>query len=384
MREIELYMEAMSWFRKGEDMIGTDKENGDEQAEMFRKAIEVRPEFPQAHYNLGLIYMNRNKMKDAAVEFETVLRIEPDFDTGIYHLLGAAHRDAGNFEEAIAAFENGLRRKPKDAAMRYNIGLIYMRQRKMAEAAEEFDRARVIEPENVDLLQCLGDARAYLNQHILAVDAYQSAINHGGDAKLLLPKLGFSLAGSGRVSAAIEVLEKAVGLDAKNPDSWFLLGDLYSDSGKSEEAINAYRKSLTLRTDQKEIRLNLGVLYAEKEMYAEAMTELRQAVALDSNYALAWSNIALAAEKLEDDKEAIAAHERLIALGGGTAYNHFHLGVLYAKNDQPDPSIDAFAKAIELEPEKYRRILKEELKNVRSALDGIRFQKRFTSLLTPQ
>ena len=452
MQEMEVYQEAMSWFRKGEDMIETDRENSDEQAEMFRKAIEIRPDFIEAHNNLGLIYLKRNKNREAAAEFETVLRLEPNFDPGIYYLLGASHSQAGNTEAAIDALENGIRRKPEDLAMlkalsnlqlqsnrdeqavatlqrvialdpidaaartdlallyhkkdeiekaaaeyrealeinpenftaRYNLGLIFVRQRKMTEAADEFDKARVIEPGNVELLERLGDVRARLNQHILAADAYQAAINRAGDAKLLLPKLGFSLAADGRISAAIKVLEDAVELDAKNPDSWFLLGDLYSDSGKPEEAIDAYRKSLALRPGQKELRLNLGVLYAEKEMYAEAMTELRQAVALDSNYVPAWGNIALVAEKLNDDKEAIAAHEKMVAFGAATAYNYFHLGVLYAKNDQPDPSIAAFTKAIELEPEKYREILREELRNVHSVLDSVRFQKRFTSLLTPQ
>jgi len=75
MQEMENYPEAMSWFRKGEDMIDTDRENSDEQAEMFLKAIELWPEFLQAHYNLGLIYINRNKMKEAAEEFETVLHL---------------------------------------------------------------------------------------------------------------------------------------------------------------------------------------------------------------------------------------------------------------------------------------------------------------------
>ena len=450
-KEIETYQKAMSWFQKGEAMIGTESENSDEQMEMFRKAIETYPEFLEAHYNLGLIYINRKKMKEASAEFETVLRIEADFDPDIYYLLGMTHSEAGNTREALAAIEKGLQRKPDDMAMlkilgylqlqtnqndaaadtlrriasadptdaearanlallyykkdeiekavamynealnidsknfaaRYNLGLIYVRQQKMAEAVEEFEKARVIEPENVELLERIGDTRTYLNQYAHAADVYQEAIKKGGDAKNLLPKLGLSLANVGRIPAAIETLEKAAALDAKNPNTWFLLGDLYSDTVKPEEAIAAYRKSLELRPDQKEIHLNLGVLYAEKEMYAEAMTELRQAAALDTNYVFAWRNIAQVAEKLADDKEAISAHEKLISLGGGAAYNHFNLGILYARNNQPDKSIDAFAKAIEMEPVKYREILKEELKSVHSALDPIRFQKRFTDLLTP-
>ena len=71
----------------------------------------------------------------------------------------------------------------------------------------------------------------------------------------------------------------------------------------------------------------------------------------------------------------------MVALGKGQALNYFHLGVLYAKANQADPAIAAFARAIELEPDKYRSLLKEELKKVHSVLDPIRYKENFTRLL---
>jgi tetratricopeptide (TPR) repeat protein len=87
-------------------------------------------------------------------------------------------------------------------------------------------------------------------------------------------------------------------------------------------------------------------------------------------------------EKLGQDKEARQAHEKVVALGKGQAQNYFHLGFLYAKDNQPDAAITAFGKAIEMEPEKYRQILREELKKVHPVLDNIRYTERFTRLLT--
>jgi tetratricopeptide (TPR) repeat protein len=92
--------------------------------------------------------------------------------------------------------------------------------------------------------------------------------------------------------------------------------------------------------------------------------------------------MALVAEKLNLDKEAIQAYEKLIALGKGQASDYFRLGVLYAKSDQPDPSIAAFARAVEMEPDKYRSILREELKNVHSVLDSVRYKAAFRRLLS--
>ena len=133
---------------------------------------------------------------------------------------------------------------------------------------------------------------------------------------------------------------------------------------------------------KKEIHYNLGTLYAEHERLDEAIAELRIAAELDPNYAAAWANLALVAEKLDLDEEAIKSHEKLVALGKGQASNYFHLGVLYAKNNQPDPAIAAFARAIEMDPEKYRTLLKEELKKVVSILDSVRYKAEFNRLLS--
>jgi len=86
-------------------------------------------------------------------------------------------------------------------------------------------------------------------------------------------------------------------------------------------------------------------------------------------------------ERLGLDREALQAHEKVISLGKGQAQNYFRLGFLYLKNNQPDIAISAFAKAIELEPDRYRQVLKEELKKVHSVLDPIRYTDGFTKLL---
>jgi tetratricopeptide (TPR) repeat protein len=139
--------------------------------------------------------------------------------------------------------------------------------------------------------------------------------------------------------------------------------------------------SLEINPKQMDVRYNLGTLYAEQNRLQEALAELKEAARLDPDYAPAWSNLALVAEKLELDSEAIEAHEKLIALGKGQAVNYFHIGVLYAKGNQPDPAIAALTKAVELEPQKYRALLNEELKKVHSVLDSIRYKPDFTKLL---
>jgi tetratricopeptide (TPR) repeat protein len=447
--DAKIYGEAMVWFKKAEAMIGTPKEYSDEQAELFLKALQIKPDFLEAHYNLGLIYSHRKEMKQAAAEFEQVMKIDPQFDSDIHLLLASTYHElkddkaamsaleaglqrhpqdlkllrplaslqfhnnhnveailnlqqileidptdvslrmdlallfqkSGNLEMAIDHYTKILRMEPKNFAAHYNLGLIYLQQKKMTEAALELDTANQIQPGDAELLERLGDLYVFEKQHDKAAATYKAALETATDKSILYGKLGFSLANLNQPEAAVAALQNSTHLDSKIPGTYSLLGDLYADLKRESEAIVAYRKSLELNPKQKEIHYNLGTLYAEQKKLDEALAELKIATQLDPDYAAAWVNLALVAEKLNVDKDAIQAHEKVIALGKAQPSTYFHLGVLYAKTDQPDLSIASFTRAIELEPDKYRALLKDELKKVHSVLDSVRYQEKFIRLL---
>jgi tetratricopeptide (TPR) repeat protein len=448
-QDVKIYQEARGWFQKAEAMIGTPKENSDEQADLFKKVIDIKSDFIEAHFNLGLIYTAQNKPKEALRYFENVRRLNPDFE-GIYQLLASTYRDLGQIDEAVSALKEGLKKQPnslkilrplaylqlhgedesaaiptfltildvdpKDSDTRLNLGILYqkrnryeeavrcyqqvleaepanftarynlalvlLRQKKVEDATAEMELANKLSPGNAELLERLGDVYSYQNHHDKAAAAYQAAIGKGVARADLFSKLGFSLATLKRNSEAAVALEKSVTFNPNNPDAYYMLGDLYSELKRYDESVSAYQTSLKLNPAQKEVHYNLGTLYAERKQYEEARAELKAAVDLDPNYAPAWSNLAVVYEKLDLAKEAIQANERVVALGQAQAATFFRLGLLYAKSNLPDPSIANFSKAIQQEPDKYRQLLREELKNVHSVLDSVRYKDAFVRLLT--
>jgi tetratricopeptide (TPR) repeat protein len=451
-QDVKAYQEAMGWFKQAEAMIGTPKENSDEQADLFRKAISIKPDFIEAHFNLSLIGLHQKKFQVAADELKAVQKLNPDFEANgesIYELLAMVYRELGQNTEAIAALKEGLKKQPKelrllralaffqvhgaedtdamptlqaileidpkDADARTNLGillqklnrldeatqnyrlalelnpgdfnahfnlaLLLLRQDKIAEASVELQAADKISPGNAEVLERLGDAYSYQERFEKAAQAYQAAVEKTADRAVLLSKYAFTLARLKRVPEAIAVLEKSINLDPGSPDAFFLLGDLYSDQQRYDESLVAYNKSLKLNPKQKDVHYNMGTIFAESKRYQEARSELKAAINIDPDYAAAWSNLAIVCERLEHDKEAIEANEKVVALGKALATNYFRLGILYAKDNQPDPAIANFTKAIQLEPERYRQILREELKNVRSVLDSVRYKDAFVRLL---
>jgi tetratricopeptide (TPR) repeat protein len=448
-QDVKAYQEARSWFMKAEAMIGTPKENSEEQAALFRKVIEIKPDFIEAHFNLGLIYSSQKKPQEAAGSFETVRKLNADFE-GIYQLLASSYRELGRNEDAIAALQEGLKRQPKNLQLlrplaflqlhgkdelsalptfqaileldakdtdartnlgilyqrqnrweeagqsykavlevepgnftaRFNLALILVRQKKIDDAAVEMEMANSLSPGNAEVLERLGDIYSYQNHYDKAATSYKAAAAKEQKRAELFTKLAFSLAKLKRNAEAASALEQSVVIEPKNADAYYMLGDLYSEMQRYNESIAAYQASLKLDPNQKEVHYNLGTLFAELKQLGEARSELKAAVDLDPDYAAAWSNLAIVDEKLGLDKDAIQASERVVALGQAQAGTFFRLGILYAKSNLPDPSIVNFAKAIQQEPEKYRQLLREELKNVHSVLDSVRYKEAFIRLLT--
>src|SRR5215207_2676070 len=84
------------------------KANRDEEAvEKLRRAVELAPDFAEAHYRLGLAY-NATKRREEADEafedavkaFEKVTKREPK-NSDAYYFLGLSYEHLGKYDEAV-------------------------------------------------------------------------------------------------------------------------------------------------------------------------------------------------------------------------------------------------------------------------------------------
>ncbi len=86
----------------------------------YNKAIELYPRFPQAHLNLGTALFKRGQVDEARAQFEDAVEINPD-DAGAHDMLGVALGEQGHLEAAIGEFQEALRLKPAAADTQHNL-----------------------------------------------------------------------------------------------------------------------------------------------------------------------------------------------------------------------------------------------------------------------
>lgn len=110
-------MQGRTFGAEGSTAAKAEKEKGNdflqlnelEQAiECYKKALELSPDFTDAHFNLGKAYKLNKNFTEAIKELEITKKDKPG-DTEVLVLLGEAYRSNGQYQSAIKNFEEALK-----------------------------------------------------------------------------------------------------------------------------------------------------------------------------------------------------------------------------------------------------------------------------------
>lgn len=90
----------------------------------FKRAIEIDPDETDAHYQLGRIAREEGRLADAINHFDAVVSRNPEHSQSeAWREIGWTYFQAGQYDDARAAFERFIARRPSDAEGRYRYGL---------------------------------------------------------------------------------------------------------------------------------------------------------------------------------------------------------------------------------------------------------------------
>jgi tetratricopeptide (TPR) repeat protein len=89
----------------------------------LRTAVKAKPEFWQAHYQLGIQLAAKGKTEEAQTQFLETIRYRPDFIQA--HLdLGTALATQGKLDQALAEFRTVLQLDPANSSAQQQIETI--------------------------------------------------------------------------------------------------------------------------------------------------------------------------------------------------------------------------------------------------------------------
>ena len=166
--------------QEAEQAIAIDPENADawhvkaivlhngfhrleEAHQAFMKAIALRPQFPQAHNNLGNLYMDEKRFDDAIAEYQKALDDvtyqEPSYAQGN---MGWAYFRKGDVPRALELLKSSVSINQNYCLGYVQLGSIYEGQGSLEESCKYYGRFREHCPERPDAWQhegvCLANA----------------------------------------------------------------------------------------------------------------------------------------------------------------------------------------------------------------------------------
>jgi tetratricopeptide (TPR) repeat protein len=134
---------AVKEFEKGLEADRDGKK--DDAIRHYQKAIEIAPNFYQAHNNLGSDELSESNLQAARGEFEQVVKLNQS-DAAAYFNLGNVCMLLGQLPDAQRFLEEGLRRQPESALGQFLLGSLNIRAGKLPEAEHALHKAMEIDP----------------------------------------------------------------------------------------------------------------------------------------------------------------------------------------------------------------------------------------------
>ncbi|ACC69829.1 tetratricopeptide repeat-containing glycosyltransferase family protein [Paraburkholderia phymatum] len=119
----------------------------------WRRAIALKPDYCDAHNNLGVVLKESGRLDEAKACYHKALSISPTH-AGAYVNLGRLHAQLGRSDEAESCYLRALELQPGDGDVYVNLGVLYQEQMRLREAEAAYKSAIAANPR---------DAKAHFN-----------------------------------------------------------------------------------------------------------------------------------------------------------------------------------------------------------------------------
>lgn len=126
------------------------------------------PNLPELHHNLGLAYARKKDLPKAEAELRKAVELKPEF-TDAHRALATILYEMGHRDEALSEAARAAEAAPTDGRLQYNLGVMYADAGKTEQAKEALLKAESLDPQNAEVQFQLGTLAVAANQKAEAI-----------------------------------------------------------------------------------------------------------------------------------------------------------------------------------------------------------------------
>jgi predicted Zn-dependent protease len=227
-----------------------------------------------------------------------------------------------------------------------HVGFAYQELGQYDKAIASFEDARRLAPQDRAVAGYLIDANIAAKKYGAAIDLARAALTDHPDDLGLMRLQAQALRQSGRADQGVALLEDAVKKHADEPMAYVALAQLYADATRGAQAVKVLQDAQARFPNNNAIAFELGTVFDKQKKFAEAEAAFRQLLAREPENAAALNYLGyMLAERGERLTESVNYLTKALQIDPDNGSFLDSLGWAYYKSDKLDLAEDNLRRA---------------------------------------
>ena len=244
---------------------------------------------------------------------------------------------------------------PNPAALalqtKFNQGVALHQQGKLAEAERIYGEVLRQQPNHFGALHLLGVIAFQAQRTERAVELIRKAIGLNAKVGAAHNNLGAALRDLKRPEDALVSCDKAIALNPDYAEAYNNRGNALTDLKRLEDALASYDQAIALKPDNADAYSNRGNVLKDLKRPEDALVSYDRAIALKPDYAEAYSNRGNVLQDLKRHADALVSCDRAIALKPNFAEAYHNRGNALKDLKRHADALVSYDRAIALKPD---------------------------------
>lgn len=259
----------------------------DKTIEFYQKTLEINPKHTDACNNIGIVFHNQSRLKEAVASFQKAVEIEPNFADAHYNL-GNALTNSGKLQKAIESYKTCLAMNPDDAEVLSGLGIALGKYGDFDRAIECFCKAVKIAPHSTSIQLDLDDTIKTKAEIDNLVFDFAQTKQLSVESAELLNFIAHTKHKRGFLYSAIDNYNASLKIKKECHTTYFNIGTIYKEIEDFDQALNCLREAIKIKPDYAKAYNFLGAILSERGDFDAAIPCCNKALELqtDAKYAV--------------------------------------------------------------------------------------------------
>jgi tetratricopeptide (TPR) repeat protein len=305
-----------------------------EAIEKFKKAIALKPNYSEAHYESGWCYNDLKDYLNAIISLRKA-RIGWSSIPKVHFELGYAFQKTDRVDSALECYKRCLELKPDYSLVFKQLGYIEYDKEKYEAALGYFNKYEATT--KVDITDYLywyrkGFMQNAQKSYTDAILSLNKSLERKKDYINTYLELGYAATRLKQADEAIAYFQKAKAIDSRNHVSYNGIAEVYRDIKKDyAEALNWYQKTLDIKTDERKACYGIGYCYNSTGKFADAIPFLKKAIEQEPSYTAAYVELGYSYYRTQQYADALENLNKAMEMNPNNENARYYAVLVYEK-----------------------------------------------------